>query len=117
MRVTRRVGRESEHASLRRWPAVLLALTLTFPIGAAGQAPSPPPAQFRIGTAVVLLDVLVKNSSGRAVRDVSRDEVQVFENGEPCEISSFRLVEVSVAPPAVAPSGAASPPAAPAAGA
>jgi hypothetical protein len=95
MRVTRRVGRESEHASLRRWPAVLLALTLALPIGAAGQTPSPPPAQFRIGTAVVLLDVLVNDKSGRAVRDVSRDEVLVFENGELCEISPFRRVEVS----------------------
>jgi VWFA-related protein len=90
-----------------------LALTLTLPLGAAGQTPSPPRAQFRVGTAVVLLDVLVRDKSGRAIRDISQGEVQVLENGQPCEISSFRRVEVSSPASGDAPSGAAAPAATP----
>ena len=80
--------------------AICLACTLaaTSPSEAAIQAPpaaptTPPPVQFRAGTSIVLLDVVVRDKSGRLVRDLGSADVEVRENGERCEIQSFRRVE------------------------
>jgi len=72
-----------------------LSLGLLGPTGAQqGGAPPPQaPPEFRAGTAVVVLDLVVRDNKGRHVPDLRPDEVEVFENGEPCQIQSFRLVE------------------------
>ena len=72
--------------------------TLVFSVALVhAQTPPPAPAQatpeFRTGTAVVLLDVIARDKKGRPVRDLKREELQVLENDQRCEIRSFRLVE------------------------
>jgi VWFA-related protein len=84
-----------------RLPSLLLVAALTAP---AAQPPSQttpaasPPA-FRTGTAVVLLDVVIRDKKGRPVPDVRSDEVEVYEDGARQKVESFRWVET--APPPV----------------
>ncbi len=62
----------------------------------AAQQAAPPAAQtpdFRTGTAAVLLDIVVRDSRGRPVRDLKADEVTILEDGSARELRSFRLVE------------------------
>jgi VWFA-related protein len=53
----------------------------------------PAGAVFTSGTAVVLLDVVIRDKSGRPVPDIRPEEVQVSEDGVKQEISGFRWVQ------------------------
>lgn len=74
---------------------VLLAAALAVP--SAAQAPSqPPPASppaFRTGTAVVLLDVVIRDKKGRPIPDMRPEEIEVYEDGVKQKVESFRWVE------------------------
>ena len=80
----------------------LAPLPLALALVAAGPAtpqeapprPTAAPPEFRAGTAVVLLDVVARDKKGRPVLDLRPEEVQVLENGERCDVQSFRLVEL-----------------------
>ena len=80
---------------MRRF-AAFVAVVLSVALSRA-QTPPPAPTQatpeFRTGTAIVLLDVIARDKKGRPVRDLKREELQVLENDQRCEIRSFRLVE------------------------
>jgi VWFA-related protein len=88
----------------------LLSLVVVAALAApsAAQAPTQttgrPPA-FRTGTAVVLLDVVVRDKKGRPVPDIRPEEVEVYEDGARQKVESFRRVETE--PPPV--EGAAAP--------
>jgi hypothetical protein len=43
---------------------------------------------------LVLLDLVVRDKAGRLIDDLRADEVQVLEDGKPCAVQSFRLVQV-----------------------
>src|SRR2546425_8416362 len=79
-----------------RLPSLLLAAALVAP--AAPQTPSQttpaasPPA-FRTGTAVVLLDVVIRDKKGRPVPATKPDEVEVCEDGARQKVESSRWVE------------------------
>jgi VWFA-related protein len=83
---------------MRRFAAfavIVLSVALVTPLSlatVAAQSPQGAP-EFRTGTAVVLLDVIARDKKGRPVRDLKVEELQVFENGQRCEVRSFRLVE------------------------
>lgn len=51
-----------------------------------------PPPEFPSESQVVRLDLVVRDSRGRPVRDLRQGEVQVLEDGVGCEIVSFRYV-------------------------
>jgi VWFA-related protein len=53
----------------------------------------PKPATFRADTALVVLDLVVRDKKGQPVRDLRPDEIQVSEDGVKREIAAFRLVE------------------------
>jgi VWFA-related protein len=53
----------------------------------------PKPATFRAETALVVLDLVVRDKKGQPVRDLRPDEVQVYEDGVRRDIGAFRLVE------------------------
>lgn len=105
---------------MTRGPAVLpvcLVLALVAsggpPPAAAQKAPEPTP-QFRTGSEVVLLDVVVRDKKGRTVRDLRPDELRVLEDGVEQQVLSFRLratgetaapAEVEPAAPAGVPAG------------
>jgi len=76
--------------ALAPWIAVGTSSAMQAPPQEARQAEAPP-SIFRVGTDVVVLDVVVRDKKGRTVRDLQANEVQVFEDGVPQELESFRL--------------------------
>ena len=69
---------------------VLLALVLGMPV----QAQSRPQSEqtIRIGTAEVVLDIVVRDKKGRPVKDLTEEEFEVYEDGARQKIESFRLI-------------------------
>jgi VWFA-related protein len=63
-------------------------------------APQQAPPQFRAGTEIVQLDVLVLDKQRRPVRGLTADDFIVLENGKPQPVVSFAAVDVPVATPA-----------------
>ena len=47
----------------------------------------------KAATEEVLLDVVVRDKKGHEVKDLKPEDVQIFDNGEPKKIKSFRLIE------------------------
>ncbi len=74
--------------------------------GRAATRTQRPQATFETQSTIVLLDVVVRDKKGRPVRDLRPDELQVFENGQRRELTSFRLVEGQVSEERVAPATA-----------
>jgi VWFA-related protein len=72
---------------------MFLAAAVAAPL--AAQAPAPPvasPPAFRTGTAVVLLDVVIRDRKGRPIPDIRPEEVEVYEDGVKQKVDSFRWV-------------------------
>jgi VWFA-related protein len=77
-----------------RTTALLAALAEIVPSASAQE----PPADlrrdvFRVGTEVVLLDVIVRDKKGRTVKDLRPEEVRLFEDDVPQEMGSFRFLD------------------------
>lgn len=87
--------------SCRRGCWLLALIALTVPL-AAGQSSSSQPT-FQAQSTIVLLDVVVRDRKGRPVRDLRPEELQVFEDGQRRELTSFRLVEGQASEERVAP--------------
>lgn len=72
-----------------------VALAMCYGPAVYGQQSEPPTqatAAVKATGEEVLLDVVVRDKKGRAVDDLKPESFQVFENGEPKKITSFRLV-------------------------
>jgi VWFA-related protein len=69
----------------------LLALGLVLPVS-AHDAKDPKPATFRADTALVVLDLVVRDKKGQPVRDLRSEEVQVYEDGVRRDVAAFHLV-------------------------
>jgi VWFA-related protein len=76
-------------------PVVLLASSAT-----QSAAPQASPQTFRAGTQVVMLDLVAKDGKGRPVADLRLEDLQVFEDGQRCQVESFRLVRAPGRPAA-----------------
>ena len=64
------------------------------PAPALTESQKPPaPVQFGARSTLVLLDIVVRDKKGRPVRDLDPKEVKVFEDGQPRDLTAFRLVE------------------------
>jgi VWFA-related protein len=72
--------------------SVGIGVLLTSAVALAQEPPS-----FPTGAEVVILDMTVHDQRGRLVPDLRPDEVQVFEDGVRCEVTSFRLVQAEAA--------------------
>ena len=68
---------------------LLSPLRATLGQGAPGQQGEP---RIRISTAEVALDVVVRDKKGRAVKDLSAADFEVYEDGVKQQVESFRLV-------------------------
>jgi VWFA-related protein len=55
-----------------------------------------PPITFRSEINYVEVDAVVRDGEGRFVRDLRKDEIQLFENGKPQDVSVFSLVDMPV---------------------
>src|SRR4029434_24581 len=92
--------------------AILFSLLAGAALG-AGQNPGPPPPgapasappqgpqtpTFRVQVDYVEVDVLVTDQQGRFVRDLKKEDFQVFEDGKPQSVSTFSLVNIPVERP------------------
>jgi VWFA-related protein len=76
-----------------RVPAAVLAalMALADPIGRAQQQPAPQraPGAIAEGVTAVLVDVVVRDRRGQAVRDLTQADFEVMEDGVPQAIGSF----------------------------
>jgi VWFA-related protein len=75
-----------------------LVLLLPLAVPALSQQPPETPANlkrevFRVDTEVVLLDVVVRDKKGRTVRDLRREELEVYEDNVEQEMGSFRFLD------------------------
>lgn len=85
--------------------ALFLAILLTLLCGVSATAqkpvasPTPPAADdtdiVKITTALVQVDVTVTDSSGKIVRDLRSDEIEIYENGAKQPITKFSFVSSS----------------------
>jgi len=71
-----------------RWSAFLFALATS--IGLSAQEPT---FQVSVNSSLLPLEAVVKDSSGRPVMDLRKDEFQIYENGVVQKISLFAMAE------------------------
>ncbi|HEY7057955.1 MAG TPA: VWA domain-containing protein, partial [Vicinamibacterales bacterium] len=62
--------------------------------------PSPPRTVFRANTALVSVDVVVRDGSGAVVRGLTAADFDVLEDGKPQQVRSFAFEEVADRPDA-----------------
>jgi VWFA-related protein len=62
----------------------------TAPAAGAQEAQDPPAPVFRAGVELVRLDVRVVDGDGRPVRDITADEIEIFEEGQRREVVFFQ---------------------------
>lgn len=87
--------------------AAVLAAVLSLPgLGAdapRGQTPPPqdPPQQppvFRTGINFVRVDVIVTDGKGTPIMDLEEDDFEVYEDGTPQTVESFKLIQIGPTP-------------------
>src|SRR5262245_22115568 len=75
------------------------ALVLASTAGLWGQSAQPqqqpPTPSFRSGVNLILVDVTVRDRSGKPIRDLKASDFEVLENGKPQDIVSFAHEEVA----------------------
>jgi VWFA-related protein len=88
---------------LRRTGVVVLALLLVASQRGSAQAPAQGRADqpvFRAQTAIVTVDVAVRDANGEIVRGLTAADFTVLEDGKPQSIQTFAFQEIDTAPPA-----------------
>ncbi len=78
---------------MKGFMAVVIPAFLAVPPPAWPQTPAPPDVTIRATAEEILVDLIVRDKKGRFVRDLRPEEIQVFEDGEPQKITSFRLIQ------------------------
>ena len=73
--------------------ALLAGVTLA---GQTSQTPVPQTPTFKVQVDFVDVDVLVTDQQGRFVRDLTKDDFQVFEDGKRQSIANFSVVDIPV---------------------
>ena len=81
--------------------AILTAIWLAgFLAGAAQQSPQQPPLKYEVSVTLKLVQVYVTDKSGKPVRDLTKDEFRLTDNGKPVTISAFERHDLAEAPTA-----------------
>ncbi len=86
---------------LRLAAAMFLGIGSAVSAGQVSRSPSPqspPTPTFKAEVEYVEVDALVTDEQERFVRDLQREDFQLFEDGKPQKIASFALVDIPVAP-------------------
>ena len=87
--------------SVPRSLAVLSIIALVFFVaGTAQQSPQQPPLKYEVSVTLKLIQVYVTDKSGKPVRDLTREEFKLTDNGRPVTISAFERHELAAAPTA-----------------
>ena len=82
---------------MRKIQIVSLVALLGIPL-AGQQAPTPPAPTFKSDVNAVLVDVRVLDRDGRFVSDLTKDDLEIFEDGQPQTITTFDLVNIPIHP-------------------
>src|SRR5512134_1952457 len=96
--------------------SVLVVGTLSAQAPAQPAAPAQETPTFRVQIDAVTMDVNVKDSQGRFISDLKKDEFEIYEDGVKQDIASMtmshggRVTNVLEAPPPSAPEGVILPP-------
>jgi VWFA-related protein len=77
------------------WIHRLGVVLLLTPVVTLAQAPQGTPT-FRAETRRIEVDVFVTDKDGNAVRSLSQDDFELFEDGKPQRISNFSLVDLPI---------------------
>jgi VWFA-related protein len=80
--------------------AVVSAILLFCLYGRAQQSPQQPPLKYEVSVALKLIQVYVTDKSGAPIRDLTRDEFKLTDNGKPVTISAFEKHDLAAAPKA-----------------
>ena len=91
----------------RMLAGALIAALLTPPLPAQNQQPTPKPEntqlyRFKAETELVLVNVTVRDKSGKVVRDLKKENFTILEDNKPQQVSSFDFEQVDMAVPAPA---------------
>jgi VWFA-related protein len=62
------------------------------------RAPEPETPTFKLRVEYVEVDVRVTDSNGNFVRDLTEEDFQIFEDGEPQTVAAFSLVDLPIEP-------------------
>jgi hypothetical protein len=70
-------------------------------LGLSGQqTPQQPALQHEVSVTLKLIQVYVTDKSGKPVRDLTKDEFRLTDNGKPVTISAFERHDLAAAPTA-----------------
>jgi len=89
----------------------ILAVVSFWGLAEAGQAPgsastqTTKPPEIRAVVQEVLLDVIVRDRRGRPIEDLKPEEIEVYEEGAPQKLTSFRLLKAEETAAAAQPPG------------
>src|SRR5436190_10501949 len=82
---------------------LVVTLTALLALSMGGQQPAPPPAAvpgtgvtFSSSTNLVVVDVTVKDKSGKALEGLKQEDFSVFEDGKPQKVSVFEFQQLSM---------------------
>ncbi len=64
------------------------------------QSSQQPPLKYEVSVALKLIQVYVTDKSGQPVRDLTKDEFKLTDNGKPVTISAFERHDLAAAPTA-----------------
>jgi hypothetical protein len=65
----------------------------------AGRSEQQPPLTFKVEINYVEIDAIVTDAQGNFVRNLTKDDFQVFEQGKPQTVSVFSLVDIPLERP------------------
>jgi VWFA-related protein len=86
-----------------RTRASIAALVVVLSIALLGsqraEPPDPQTPTFRVDVEYVEVDAVVTDGNGRFVRDLTQDDFQILEDGQPQQIAAFSLVDIPVERP------------------
>jgi VWFA-related protein len=96
--------------SRRVLTGVLVVFSLTTATGQQARSPDaardPQSPTFRLQVEYVEVDVRVTGSNGDFVRDLTKDDFQIFEDGQSQTIAAFSLIDIPIEPSRPSGSGA-----------
>jgi VWFA-related protein len=89
--------------SRRALTGILVVLSLTTASGQQTREPAalptPQPPTFKVEVEYVEVDVQVTDSKGNFVRDLTKEDFQIVEDGTPQTIDAFSLIDIPIDPP------------------
>jgi VWFA-related protein len=80
--------------------AVVIAVLLFCLYGRAQQSPQQPPLKYEVSVTLKLIQVYVTDKSGQPVRDLTKEEFRLTDNGKPVTLSAFEKHDLAAAPTA-----------------